>query len=294
MSRLARLLPALMLVAAACDDATAPAAPEPLPALQDQVWHVHVSDGQPVPALLGHRMLPGNILEQDFLDSARIEIDADGTWEHKGWYQRFRSMTYQSSIATLDWGTWTATPTGYEFRRNTGELLYTVNGPIGNELQLNLRYPNQEGLAVSTLRRTPAPLSVAGRWRAISLDGVPLPATYTSDPEIDAGAGVVSRHILIDSAVVILRPNNRYEQLVYYSEWEGPANGAPQSRVYAEIATDFGTWDRTGTGGLFLSSGWLQNKTMAGEPLDAANTSLRLSHGITHSDPPVAFRYARW
>lgn len=292
MSRAFRFLPLLALAVAACDDATAPAAPEPLPALQDQVWHVHVSDGQPVPALLGHRLLPGSVLEQDFLDSSRFEIAADGAWEHKGWYQRFRDTQYHSSVATLDWGTWTATATGYEFRRNTGELLYAVTGPIGTELQLHLRYPNQEGLAVSTLRRTPAPLAVTGRWRATALRDVPLPATYLVDV-VDFGAGLVSRYLVIDSALVWLYPNNQYLQRVYYTEWEGEPDGGPERILFRNDEVDFGSWNRTGVQ-LQLNSGWLQNKTMLGEVPAEPVVALQLFHGIGHGDAPAAFRYQRW
>lgn len=290
---LTRLAPLAALVLAACESATQPAAPEPLPALQDQVWHVHVSDGQPVPALLGHRLLPDNNLEQDFLDSARFEISADGSWQHLGWYQRFRSSSYYSSVATLDWGTWVATPTGYEFRRNTGELLYTVAGAIGLELQLNLRYPGQEGVAVSTLRRSPPPLTVAGRWRASDLRDLPLPATLEVDPEFDLGDRIVSKHIVIDSATVVLYANGSYRQRIYHTQWEGPANGAMETKDGSWEYTDYGSWTREGIA-LRLESGLLQNHFILGEASAEPVGPLRLEHGIGHGDTPAPFRYQRW
>ena len=100
-----RLFPLVFAaIVAACADATAPIEPQPLPALEDQVWHVNVPDGQPMPALLGHRLVSDGILEQDFLDSARIEIAADGSWAQKGWYQRYRSGQHYAWTSTLDWG----------------------------------------------------------------------------------------------------------------------------------------------------------------------------------------------
>lgn len=286
------LIPALFVTASACSDAPAPAAPAPLPPLADQVWHVHVSDGQPLPALLGHRQVNG-LLEQDFLDSSRLELYADGRWEQRAWYQRYRGATFTEARTALDAGRWVATTSSYELRAPDGALRYTLGATLGAELTLNLQYAQQSGVAVSTLRRTPAPLTMVGRWRAATLNGRALPAVYTADSSIDAGAGLVSRHILIDSALVTLQANNRYTQEVYYSEWEGPVNGPPQVRVYRENAVDFGIWNRTAFGGLLLESGWLQNKRITGEAREQDALPLRLLHGITHGDPPVEFVYRR-
>lgn len=289
---LRRLIPLATIVVAACTDST-PAAPAPtLPPLPSAVWNVHTSDGQPVPALLGHRTLPGNVLEQDFLDSAKVEIDADGTWEHRGWYQRFRTSEHYAWGSTLDWGTWTATTTGYEFRRHTGQLLYTITGRVGEELRLNLLYPGQDGVAVSVLRQTPPPPTIVGRWVANALRDEPLPATYFLEPEFDTGNGIVSSHIVIDSAVVILYANERYLQRVFFSQWFGPANGPRQWKQISLMETDFGTWTKTGTL-MHLASGWLQNKVITGEAAANLIGPLRLDHGITHGDEPAPFRYVR-
>lgn len=291
------LLLAVSASLAACeaDSPIAPVpVPQPLPALQSAVWHVNVSDGQSLPALLGHRTVTGGALEQDFLDSAQFIVNANGSWEHRGWYQRFRSGQHYSVIATFDGGTWTATTEAYEFRRSTGELIYLLpSGPSNGQWQLNLRYPNQAGLAVSVLRPSRPALSLAGRWRAAVMNDQPLPATYTSDPEIDAGAGLVSRHIRIDSAFVLLYANRSYRQLVFYSEWEGEVNGPPLRRVYGEVSTDFGSWSGDAAA-LMLESGYLQNKRIQGDAALGAAMPLRLNHGITHGDPPATLRYVRF
>ncbi|MBA3853222.1 MAG: hypothetical protein C0503_02345 [Gemmatimonas sp.] len=292
--RLSLLLVAVIaaVIAAACAETTAPIDPQPLPALEDQVWHVNVSDGQPLPALLGHRLAPGGILEQDFLDSARFEIRADGSWEQLGWYQRYRSGQHYMWASTLNWGTWTATPTAYEFRRNTGELLYTVAGPIGSELQMNLRYGGQSGVAVSQLRRTRPALDIYGRWRANALRDQPLPAAYIVENG-DYGEGPVSRHIVIDSAVVWLYPTGQYLQRIFHSEWEGAVDGPAERKLRELVEADYGFWNRNGLQ-LSLLSNWLENKTMLGEASANAGGPLRLQHGITHGDEPAAFRYVRW
>lgn len=286
------LVAALFVTTTACSDSSAPAAPAPLPPLGDQAWYVHTSDGQPLPALLGHRLVNG-ALEQDFLDSTRLDVYADGRWEQRAWYQRFRSGTFIEARTALDAGRWVATSSSYELRAADGALRYTLGATLGAELTLNLQYAQQAGVAVSTLRRTPAPLSIVGRWRATMMNGRALPAIYTSDSSIDAGAGLVSRHILIDSAMITLQANNRYTQEVYYSEWEGPVNGPPLARVYRENAVDFGTWNRNGLGNLLLESSWLQNKRITGEAREQEVTPLRLFHGITHGDPPAEFVYQR-
>jgi hypothetical protein len=295
MSHLRRSLAFAASVSLAACAAESPSAPvaRPLPALPSAIWHVNISDGQPLPALLGHRLVEGNVLEQDFLDSAQFVVDAGGTWEQRGWYQRFRDGHFHQSATTLDQGTWEATMQAYEFRRASGELVYTIPAPSATQWRIDLRYAGQAGVAVSELRPSrPAP-GVVGRWRAVLMNDQALPATYTSDPEIDAGAGIVSRHIIIDSAFVVLFANNSYRQLVFFSEWEGEANGAPRVPVYAEVATDFGSWSRAGDA-LTLESGWLQNKRIEGDASLGTALPLRLHHGITHGDPPVPLRYARF
>ncbi len=292
MSRRRSVPLAVALLLAACAD-EAPLTPTPgIPPLQSAVWHVHRSDGQALPALLGHRLLPDGNLEQDFLDSARVEIRADGTWEQRGWYQRFRSEMPTSWHTSFDYGTWRVTETGYELRRATGDLLATLTGPVGAELTLNLRYANQAGVAVSVLRpQRPAP-TIHGRWRATALRDQPLPAAYIVDPEFESENGLVSRHIVIDSAVVFLLPNDRYLQRIFYAQWEGPANGAPQTRMADFEESDFGSWTLNGVS-ISLLSGWLQNKTILGEAAADRAGPLRLNHGITHGDEPAPFRYVR-
>lgn len=276
----------------ACDDASPVAPIQNLPPLQTAIWHVHVSDGQAMPALLGQRTIAGNVLEQDFLDSSRVEIDRDGSWEHKAWYQQFRGGEHYAWVSTLDWGTWTATPTGYEFRRNTGESLYTLTGSVGDSMRLNLVYPNQDGAAVSLLRRTLPPATIHGQWRATALGGQPLPAAYWVEPEFETDGGIVSRHVVIDSASVFLYANDRYLHRIFYSEWEGPANGERQTKLQSFMATDFGSWTKSGLT-MTLSSAWLQNHVMTGEAAANIVGPLRLNHGISHGDEPAAFRYVR-
>lgn len=269
-----------------------PLAPEPLPALQSAVWHVHQSDGQALPALLGHRLLPGAVLEQDFLDSAQFVVDADGTWEHRAWYQRFRAGEFYQVIATLDWGTWTATTEAYEFRRNTGELIYTLAGPANDQWQINLRYPNQDGVAVSTLRSTRPALSVAGHYRATALHDQPLPRAYIIEPEFNNGTAIVTHYVMIDSAFVSLQSNGSYRHNIFYSHWEGPVGGAPEVRLIGFRHSDFGSWSVAGTG-VTLESGWLQNHVIFGERAASDIGPLHLNHGISHGDEPAPLRYVR-
>lgn len=288
-----RLFPLTLLFSVlACQDGASPAAPTPLPPLEAQTWYVHVSDGQALPALLGHRLVGGGVLEQDFLDSTRFTIQANGTWEMAGWFQRFHNGAWSESGTSLDWGTWTVATSGYEFRRHTGELLYSLPSAPENALQLNLRYQGQAGVAVSTLRRDPAPVTVVSRWRAISLSGHTLPASYLVDSVVDVGAGPVSRHIFIDSSTVWLDANGRYRQRVHYSEWEGPAFGEPTQRLYAAAESDFGSWTLGGAA-ILLESGWLQNKRITGDVSGQAAGSIRLDHGITHGDEPAPLMYQR-
>lgn len=282
------LLPAL---AGCADDPTH--TPILLPPLEAQIWHVHESDGQPMPALVGHRLVEGNVLEQDFLDWTQLFIEADGRWELRAQYQRYHNGTLLNGGTILDWGTWTATRDAYLFHQNTtGILLYVTTGPKDGVWNLNLRYPGEEGVAVSRLRATAPPPTVVGRYRATAMHDQPLPRVYIMDPEFDNGNAIVSHHVIIDSARVWLRSNGSYQHRIWYSHWEGPARGGPVVRLVGLVHNDFGTWTEAGVQ-LTLASGWLQNHVMLGER--AANNvgPLRLNHGISHGDAPVPLRYVR-
>jgi hypothetical protein len=287
--RLVSLLLAAALTACA-DDPTH--TPLPLPPLAAGVWHVHESDGQALPALVGHRLVEGNVLEQDFLDWTQLFVEADGRWELRAQYQRYHDGTLLHGGTILDWGTWTATPDAYQFRRNTGELLYVTSGPEDGEWGLNLRYPGEEGVAVSRLRATAPPASVVGTYRATAMHDQPLPRVYIMDPEFFNGVKLVSHHLFIDSARVWLRSNGSYQHRIWYSHWEGPVGGGPEMRLISLSHSDFGSWTAAGTQ-LTLESGYLQNHVIRGER--AANNigPLRLDHGISHGDEPVPLRYVR-
>ncbi len=295
LTRLAYTLAAAAALAACAESSEIAGPPiDVLPPLATTTWYVNSSDGQTLPALLGHRVLPGNVLEQDFLDSTKFEVNADGTWTQNAWYHRFQGGMFHSWRTAQDFGNWTVTATGYEFRRHSGELLYTVVGAVGTQLNLNLRYTEQAGVAVSVLRTTPPTLTVVGRWRANALRGAALPATLTSDPEIDDGTGrIVSRHIVVDSAIVLLYANDSYRHRIYYSEWEGPANGERQTLVDASMMDDYGSWSRDGVV-MTLNSAWLQNHLIFGEVSAATIAPMVLNHGLSHGDPPAPFRYVRW
>ena len=283
---------ALATLAACADDATV-AGPALLPPLATATWYVHTSDGQPVPALLGHRTLPGNVLEQDFLDSATFAVTADGHWEHRGYVTRYRNQVPEGPAHVQDFGTWTATPDGYEFRRWTGQLLYTLSGEVGAELQINLRYSGQAGVTVSVLRPVAPPPQATGRYRAVAMAEEPLPRVYTSDPEIDNGTTMVSQHVFIDSAVVELLSSRRYTQRIYYSVWEGPVHGAPQLKVGSFVHDDTGTWSQEQLSVAMISA-QLQNHIILGERSAEPTGLLRLHHGISHGDPPVVLDYGRF
>jgi hypothetical protein len=284
---------ALTLLAAlvACaEDPTNP--PVLLPPLEAQVWHVHESEGQPLPALLGHRLVEGGVLQQDFLDMSNLFVESDGRWELRAFYQRYHDGALLHGGSILDWGTWVATPGAYHFKRHSGELVYTTTGPTAGGWDLALQYPGQEGRAVSRLKPTPAPLSVAGPYRATAMHDQPLPRVYIMDPAFDNGFEIVSHHLFIDSARVSLFTNGTYRHRIHYSHWEGPAHGGPEVRLISLVHDDHGSWTTTGTQ-VTLESGWLQNHVIHGERAADNIGPLRLNHGISHGDEPVPLRYVR-
>ncbi|MFN0100061.1 MAG: hypothetical protein ACKVS7_15425 [Gemmatimonadaceae bacterium] len=267
------------------------AAPEPvvLPPLATATWHVHRADGQPLPALVAHRLEKG-VLVQTFLDSAHVVVDRAGRWEQRVWLQRYRDGVFYDRLAEMDAGTWSIDGAEYRF---TSDLLgprFALGALTTDSLRLWLRSPEVDGSMDATLRQSAAPVAPVGTWRADAVADRPVPsAVYVFDPaEVDGDT--VSIHLIVDSAWITLHPTGRYEHAIRYSEWIGPRSGAPTHRRFRWQWNDFGTWTRTGTQ-VALESGFFQNHRVAGDFVGGG--PLRLRHGLTHGDPPVGLRYVR-
>lgn len=288
MPLLFRVVIAALLAASlsACGEATSPAVIEPLPGLSDQRWDVHTVNDVPLPAPLNALPTP------QYLDSMRIDISASGQWTQTAWVQQFAGETFTGTQVTRERGRWRAFVNGYEFLDSTNTTRFVMPAPLTSEWPLSLRLGTPRGDTRVVLRRTPAPRTVTGRWRASTLNGVALPAVYRTGALSGANTESVVREIVVDSSFVVLHPNARYTQEVYYSEWEVPANGGARRALYQELAVDFGQWSGAGPEGLQLQSRWVPIRRITGVGANDG-AALRLLHGIYGGDEPAAFEYRR-
>jgi hypothetical protein len=231
------------------------------------------------------------MLEQTFLDSARLNTTADGRWELRAWLQLFRAGELVTHVPRLDAGAWAVTETGYLFTSDIRGPQFVLPEAPGTTINVSLRIEALPGVVVATMHRAPPPATPTGAWLAEAVHGRAIPdAIYVFDP-YEEGGRMISVHLVVDSIKLALHPTGRYRQRIWYTEWEGNPGGTWHTVRSRWTLGDFGEWMRNGNA-LELDSEWLQNHRMTGS-FDAATGSLTMEHGLTHGDPPVAFRYGR-
>ena len=278
----------------ACRDTNvAPVPPVLRPPLASSTWYAHVAEGQSLPALVAHA-LEGHVLVQDFLDSARLDIDASGHWSRALWITRYHDGVRHAPRAEQEHGTWQVTDSAYLFTAAVSGRAFALAAlPADGDLILPLR-ATQDGYIEARLR-TVRPASPVGAWRMARVREVPLPAAmHIFNDHIEDGR-VMSIHIVVDSTHLVLSGNRHYRQTVYYTEWEGPNHGhAERPRLRARLG-DHGVWALLGAQ-LHFESNYLQNHRFGGTTLAVAGTErsvLALQHGLSHGDEPVPVRYER-
>lgn len=280
---------ALVLLLACSPERTAAPEPSTLPPLASTTWRVHRTDGQALPALVSHELANG-VLIQTFLDSAHVVVDSSGRWVQRVWLQRYRDGAFDAALAEQDAGAWTIDGDKYRFTSDVNGARFTFGALDTDSLRLSLRASAVNGIMLATLRQSAAPVAPVGSWRANAVADAPMPAAiYVFDPFVLEG-DTVSVHFIVDSAWITLHPTGRYEHAIRYSEWVGPPSGAPTHLRFRWQWNDFGSWTHNGTQVAF-ESGFYQNHRMAGE--FASIGPLRIQHGLSHGDPPVALRYVR-
>lgn len=279
---------ALLVLAPACRDAVvAPVAPPPL---DPGVWHLTLSDGQAPPALVGHRLVQGD-LEQVFADSAQLTIDGDGGWSITSWLQTYRNGQPYLKTVQAEYGSWAWQDTAYVFTSDDARSRGWMRDPSAAAQTFWLRYVSVDGIAISTFRREPPAPSIFGSWHASAVSGDPLPRVVRVEDPYEEQGVLKSIHIIVDSARIGLHPTGQYTHRVWFSEWEGPPGGAPTTKRFDWFHGDFGFFVRQGTA-IATESNWLQNHRMTGS-LAAPEQPMQLLHGLGHGDTPFPFQYAR-
>jgi len=285
-----RILPKLAALLLAACTADSPVAPvENLPPLEARLWYVQSADGQQMPALIAHRLVEGS-LEQTFLDSATVQITADGRWIRRFWMQRLLAGERVASEASQLVGTWTATPESYRFVEDLSGRTFELRGEVGATITLALPGIGANDRVVSVLGHAAVPPGPVGTWAIEAVRDAAIPSAMYIFDDYEENGVLMSIHLVVDSAVIVLHPNGTYQQRIHFREWAGLPGGPPATVRFVWVARDFGSWTRVGTT-LDFESGWLEGLRMAGE--FGADGKLRMQHGISHGDEWVPVRYAR-
>lgn len=279
----------LLSVAACGSDGTAPSAPAPLPPLASATWHVHEAEGQPLPALVAHRLEQGALV-QDFLDSARVQVEASGRWTRSLWLSRYRAGLFETRVTGLEHGTWRADEAAYVFTaEGSGRTFTLATLTPGQVVRLPLR-DAREGYIEATVRTVPPEAPIAGTYRVTQVRGADVPAAMHVFNDYPEDGRLLSIHYVVDSMRLVLRGNQRYEHVIHYAEWDGPNHGPPTRLRRRAVHQDFGVWQRDGTL-LRFESAWWQNLRFAGTTYGPQ--AMELLHGLAHGDVAVPVRYAR-
>jgi len=262
---------------AACnsDSTTAPVdqvpPPPPPPALQVGSWELEYAEGQPLPAYIAHRVVDG-VLEQVFVDSARLVVQPEGRFEQRIWMRTLRGGAHSHRDTWVDAGSWRREGDGYAFASVGGGRTLSVR-PSGSP-QTVLRVTERmvgwpgAGLVVGTYALRPprpgepSPITVT-RFRATDVGGRPLSAVVVALPnDPHQGAETFTQ---LDSAWVELRSDGTYVRQAHYSTWMSPnvELSLGYTRVGVHRDYDMGRWTRVG-GGLSLASSYFQNRAARG------------------------------
>jgi len=89
---------------------------------------MHAANDSSLPATISTRSV-GVANERTVLDSARLTVNADGTYTQRYWIRVLINETPDRSDVTVDEGTWTRTETNYRFNSTLRAREFTLVVP---------------------------------------------------------------------------------------------------------------------------------------------------------------------
>lgn len=281
-----------ILLAAACTDAgrgvslpTDPVSPPPV--LTAGSWMLTEAEGQPLPAYIAHREVDG-VLEQVWVDSARLDLRADGRWTQQVFTRTHRGGAFSHVEAWIDMGVTRVHEGKYRLDSENRSRVATLDNRQAGRLEVLEQFVFWAGAGQVDARYEPLtaqppgePVPTTERWVAMGTSQGPLPARayfFPNEP-LDGNA----TEYRLDSAVVSLRNDGTYVRRTWFSEWFSPdyRAGAPYQLVYRTMDFDHGFWSRNGQA-ITLLSNWIENQTLGGAW--EADGRLRLHQPLSPGD----------
>lgn len=129
-----RLLLAVILTAgiAACGEQSVTTPPVIGGPVIPGTWYLQTANGDTLPAKISERIV-GVAQEVTFLDSARLIINADLTYQQRYWTRVLVTNTLDRADFVLDFGTFTASGSGYRLTSDFRAREFTMVVPsLGN------------------------------------------------------------------------------------------------------------------------------------------------------------------
>lgn len=119
---------AVAAMLAACGDEPAITPPPGVIPLPAGLWYMRTANGLELPAEISRRFI-GVVDEATVLDSARLVVNADGTYEQRYWTRVFHLGALDRSDVVFDFGAWAASGSANDFTSMTRarRLTVTVN-----------------------------------------------------------------------------------------------------------------------------------------------------------------------
>ena len=126
---------AIVLVLSGCGDVVrgGPVALGPPGYLEGGTWFMHEANEAPLPVKISERIV-GVAAEQTMLDSAMLDVDQNGSWTQRYWFRVLITGTVDRSEMVYDLGSWSYTPSGYQFTSSVRARQFVVTAPLVGQL----------------------------------------------------------------------------------------------------------------------------------------------------------------
>lgn len=128
LKRITVVLAAVALLVSCGDGGIAPPPPGSI-ALGTGLWYMHAADDSALSTTISERTV-GVALERTQLDSAYLDVRADGTYEQRYWLQIFVTGALDRTEVVIDQGTWSFTGVTYAFTSNVRARAFFVEPTI--------------------------------------------------------------------------------------------------------------------------------------------------------------------
>lgn len=111
----------------ACGEDAGPTPPPTNVPLTPATWYMHAANDIDLPGAEVARRFIGIVDEQTLVDSSRIHVEANGTWEQRVWLRVLHAGVLDRAELVIDEGTWTASGSENAFVSTLRSRTFTLH-----------------------------------------------------------------------------------------------------------------------------------------------------------------------